>query len=135
MTAGYSGTPLIKKLGIKAGAKIAILNAPEGYDATLGELPDNVEKAAALDRPLDFIQFFTRDRFELEQEFPALKQVMQKNGMLWISWPKASAKLKTDLTENIIRDIGLANKLVDVKVCAVDAVWSGLKFVYRLEDR
>jgi hypothetical protein len=135
MTAGYSGTPLIKKLGIKAGAKIAILNAPEGYDVTLGDLPDDVEKTAALGQPLDFIQFFTRDRCELEPEVPALKKARHKNGMLWISWPKASAKLKTDLTENIIRDIGLANKLVDVKVCAVDAVWSGLKFVYRLEDR
>jgi hypothetical protein len=135
MTAGYSGTPLVKKLGIKAGAKIAIIHPPDNYDDTLGDLPADIQRVTVLDEPLEFIQFFTRDRWELEQEFPALKGALLKNGMLWISWPKASAKIKTDLTENIIRDIGLANKLVDVKVCAVDAIWSGLKFVYRVEDR
>ncbi len=133
MPAGYSQTPLVKKLGIKPGTKIAILHPPDDYAQTLGSLPDAVVESP--DGPLDFIQFFTRDRFELEQEFPVLKARLAKDGALWISWPKASSKVNTDLTENLIRDIGLSHQLVDVKVCAVDNIWSGLKFVYRLNDR
>ncbi len=135
MSAGYSGTPLIKKLGIKPGFKIAILNPPAHYRQLIGELPESVTIVDGLNGPLDFISFFTRQSAELADQFPALKQALASNGMLWISWPKKSAKVATDLTENVVRDIGLRNRLVDVKVAAVDESWSGLKFVYRVEDR
>ncbi len=133
--AGYSKTPLIKKLGLKAGFRLIILNAPENYEQTLGELPENVSVADTLTGPLDFIHFFTTRRDALVAEFPHLKQALAPAGLLWISWPKRTSKVATDLTEDIIRAIGLENGLVDVKVAAVDEVWSGLKFVYRLKDR
>jgi hypothetical protein len=133
--AGYSKTPLVKKLGIKPGFRVIILNAPESYAHTLGELPENVIVANTLTGPLDFIHFFTTRRETLAAEFPQLKQALTPSGTLWISWPKRSARVETDLTEDIIRAIGLENGLVDVKVAAVDEVWSGLKFVYRLKDR
>ena len=133
--AGYSKTPLVKKLGIKEGFKVAILSAPENYVQTLGELPENIIVSDTLSRSLDFIHFFTTQRDTLAAEFPRLKQALAPAGMLWISWPKRSAKVETDLTEDIIRAVGLDNGLVDVKVAAVDEVWSGLKFVYRLKDR
>lgn len=133
--AGYSKTPLIKKLGLKAGFRLIILNAPENYEQTLGELPENVSVAHTLTGPLDFIHFFTTRRDTLAAEFLQLKQALAPAGLLWISWPKRTSKVATDLTEDIIRAIGLENGLVDVKVAAVDEVWSGLKFVYRLKDR
>lgn len=133
--AGYSKTSLVAKLGIKPGFRIIILNPPESYHETLGELPPAVGVAGALAGLLDFIHFFTTRREILTAEFPQLKQALAPNGMLWISWPKRSSKVETDLTEDIIRAIGLENGLVDVKVAAVDEVWSGLKFVYRLKDR
>jgi hypothetical protein len=135
MTAGYSGTPLVKKLGIKSGSRLFILNAPAHYAETLGELPGGVLQADALAGPLDFIHFFTKERAELEAQFPDLKAALAPDGMLWISWPKKAAKVQTDLDENVIREIGLSQGLVDVKVAAIDNVWSGLKFVYRLESR
>ncbi len=135
MTAGYSGKPLAQKLGIKDGFKIAVINAPENYAQVLGGLPDNVITVQELEGPLDLVHFFTTERRELEDRFPALKQAISKKGMLWISWPKLASRIKTDLNENIIRDIGLRNGLVDVKVAAIDEKWSGLKFVYRTEDR
>src|SRR5262245_29190762 len=128
--AGYSKRSLIDKLGIKPGFKVCFTNAPAGYHQTLGELPP-VTLAHELDGPLDFIQFFTQDRAELEEAFPRLKAALAQDGMLWISWPKKAAKMKTDLDENLVRDIGLAHGLVDIKVAAVDDTWSGLKFVYR----
>ncbi|MBZ0298430.1 MAG: DUF3052 family protein [Anaerolineae bacterium] len=135
MSAGYSGTPLVKKLGLKPGQRILILNPPENYAATLGDLPDGLLQVETATPELDFIQWFTKDRAELEQQFPDLKAALAPDGMLWISWPKKASKVPTDLDENLIREIGLRNGLVDVKVAAVDATWSGLKFVYRLEDR
>ena len=135
MTAGYSGTPLVKKLGIKPGQTILILNPPDDYAATLGDLPDDVTQAEKLAGPMDFIQFFTKERAELEDRFDSLKAALKPDGMLWISWPKKASKIPTDLDGNRVREIGLAHGLVDVKVAAVDAIWSGLKFVYRLEDR
>lgn len=135
MTAGYSGTPLVRKLGIKPGFVILVLNAPDNYAETLGSLPDSVTQSDTLTGRLDFIQLFTKERAELEMYFPDLKSALASNGMLWISWPKKASKVPTDLDENIIREIGLANGLVDVKVAAMDAVWSGLKFVFRVEDR
>ncbi len=135
MSAGYSGTPLPKKLGLKSGQRIIILGAPENYDAILGDLPDGLETADSLDGIFDFIQFFTVERAEFETQFPLLKAALAQDGMLWISWPKKASKIPTDLDENIIRDTGLANGLVDVKVAAIDERWSGLKFVYRVKDR
>ena len=134
--AGYSRKPLVDKLGIKAGHKVAILNAPEGYAGALGELPQRVALSDDLTgAPLDFIHFFTKRRDELEGEFPRLHGAMAQNGSLWVSWPKGASKVATDLNENVVREIGLRNQLVDVKVAAVDDTWSGLKFVIRLRDR
>ncbi len=133
--AGYSGKPLVAKLGIKSGATIAILNPPKGYDRTLGKLPARVSRRPAATGRLDFVQFFTREKRELEGEFAALARALTPAGMLWISWPKQSSGVATDLSEDVIRAIGLAHGLVDVKVAAVDDVWSGLKFVRRLKDR
>lgn len=133
--AGYAARPLAQKLGIKAGMNVCLLGAPEGYLALLQPLPDGVKIAHELGAAADFIQLFTREAAELHQRFPALKAAVAKNGMLWISWPKKAAKVVTDLDENIVREIGLAHGLVDVKVAAVDETWSGLKFVYRLADR
>ena len=133
--AGYSTTPLVKKLGIKPGAALRIMNPPPDYDQTLGPLPDNVDLRPDLDQPLDFIQLFTDSHADLETQFPRLKAALARDGMLWISWPKKASKVPTDVTETVVREVGLANGLVDVKVAAIDQIWSGLKFVFRLEDR
>jgi hypothetical protein len=135
MSAGYSGTPLLKKLGIKSGQRIIILGAPDGYVETLGDLPDGLDIAEELSGLFDFIHFFTMERNSFETRFLDLKAALAKDGMLWISWPKKAARMATDLDENIIREFGLANGLVDVKVAAIDERWSGLKFVYRVKDR
>ncbi len=135
MSAGYSGTPLVKKLGIKPGFTILILNAPADYATTLGALPDGVTQVDTLADSLDFIHIFSKERAALETEFPRLKAALAPAGMLWVSWPKKASKVPTDLSDGVVRETGLANGLVDVKVAAIDAVWSGLKFVYRLEDR
>jgi hypothetical protein len=137
---GYSGTPLPKKLGIKPGQSVVAVNAPDSYPAALGELPDdahlsNYVAGAPLPESSALIHYFSTRREDVEQHFPALRTALAPDGALWISWPKGSSKVPTDLNENVIREIGLANGLVDVKVCAVDSVWSGLKFVYRLIDR
>lgn len=132
--AGYSDTPLIKKLGIKAGMKIAILNPPEDLWKELGEMPE-VRAVAKLAKDMDFILCFSDSKKEFEKNFPKLGTALVANGMLWIGWPKKASKIPTDVNENIIRDFGLANGLVDVKVCAITEKWSGLKFVIRLRDR
>ncbi len=133
--AGYSPRALVEKLGLKPGATCTILNAPRGYAHTLGRLPRHVRRRSRVAGRLDFIQFFTTEKTELERRFAPLARALTPAGMLWISWPKRSSGVATDLTENVIRAIGLAHGLVDVKVAAVDAVWSGLKFVRRLTDR
>ncbi len=139
MTAGYSGTPLLKKLGIKPGFKLWLVNVPLEYIDWLGPLPDGVQMVSGLAGPqpvnCDFIHFFTTSQADLVARLPQLKAALAKSGMLWLSWPKKAAKVPTDLDGNIIRELGLAAGLVDVKVAAIDAVWSGLKFVYRLVDR
>jgi hypothetical protein len=135
VVAGYSGKPLVAKLGIKVGARVAILNAPVGYGRTLGRLPTAVTRRLSSTGSLDFVQFFTREKRELERRFRALERALAPAGMLWISWPKKSSGVATDLTEDVIRAVGLAHGLVDVKVAAVDEIWSGLKFVRRLADR
>ncbi|HEV2965012.1 MAG TPA: DUF3052 domain-containing protein [Candidatus Angelobacter sp.] len=133
--AGYSKRSLVDKLGIKPGYRAYIGNPPAGYDKTLGELPPKAAIAKSLKSPCDFIQFFTTEKSVLNEAFPKLKKNLDLAGTLWISWPKGASKVKTDLNENVVREIGLSNGLVDVKVCAVDEVWSGLKFMYRLKDR
>jgi hypothetical protein len=137
MTAGYSKRSLVDKLGLKPGQRAAILGAPAGYDATLGPLPEGTRPAASLEGGggFDFVQAFYTRRSELDRQFPELKAALRPAGMLWVSWPKKSSKVATDLGEDAVREIGLAGGLVDVKVCAVDETWSGLKLVYRLEDR
>ncbi len=132
---GYSGTPLIKKLGIKEGYDIIFINSPDGYISYLGELPAEVSVKNKLAGKLDFIQFFTKSRSEFEKKFPQLKKALKPAGQLWVSWPKKASKIPTDITEDTIRNFALKNGLVDVKVCAVDEIWSGLKLVYRLKDR
>jgi hypothetical protein len=132
--AGYSGTPLIKKLGVKENFNAAFVNAAEGYVDALG-LPPTVTVSSRSKKPLDFIQLFVGTRHELEQKFPQYSAKLSASAMFWISWPKKSSGVASDLTEDVIRAIGLANGMVDVKVCAVDDIWSGLKFVFRLQDR
>ena len=136
-TAGYSGTPLVKKLGIKPGQRICILNAPASYSKSLGPLPVGVElkNRPGKDHSLDFIHIFTPKRKQLEQEFSALAKALDYSGTLWVSWPKGSSGMQLDLNENVVRETGLKHGLVDVKVAAIDDVWSGLKFVYRVENR
>lgn len=135
--AGYSKKSLVEKLGIKPGAKIAILNAPADYETTLGPLPEGVERIETIQSraDLDFIQFFTTSHAEFLAQLDTLKAAIKPNGMVWVSWPKKASKMPTDLDENSVRAIALENGLVDVKVAAIDEVWSGLKLVYRLKDR
>lgn len=133
--AGYSGKPLVEKLGVKSGMRCIFLNAPENYSKTLGPLPQNVMVITKLQGSFDFIQAFHTEKKNLGKRFPLLKKRLASNGMLWISWPKGASGVTTDLNENVVREMGLDIGLVDVKVCAVDEIWSGLKFVYRLHDR
>jgi hypothetical protein len=130
---GYSGTPLPKKLGIKAGFRVHLSNAPvEVRDELKASL---AECTHAKSGALDFAMLFTKSRAELEKEFRRLAKLLAPAGMLWVSWPKKSSGVATDVDEHVVRDIGLAAGLVDVKVCAVSEIWSGLKFVRRLKDR
>jgi len=134
--AGYSGTRLAKKLGFKEGFRVGFVNPPRGFQQELGSLPSGVKiSVVRLPKPLDLILFFADSQQILKREFPKLAQKLGKNGMLWIAWPKKASGVATDLSDNSVRKIGLDAGLVDVKVCAVNDIWSGLKFVYRLEDR
>src|SRR5688572_9334105 len=107
--AGYSKRPLVEKLGIKEGATFLILHPPENYDQALSPLPEKVTRPGSLQKSLDFIQFFTKDKQQLLKQFPELKKHLGPKGILWISWPKGASKIKTDLNENVVREIGLAN--------------------------
>jgi Protein of unknown function (DUF3052) len=134
--AGYSGTPLVRKLGIKPDARLGLIGAPEGFDATLGELPPGVcVRRRLVGQPFDVIVAFYRGRAELERRLAALARALDPAGGLWIAWPKRAAGVPTDVTENVVRELGLAAGLVDNKVCAIDQTWSGLRLVYRLRDR
>ena len=132
---GYSGTPLPQKLGIKPGQRVLALNAPAGFAATLGELPDEVEIRSTARGKADVIVSFHDRRAELTRRMPRLRELMEPAAGLWIAWPKRASKLPTDLTEDVVRELALANALVDNKVCAIDATWSGLRLVIRLRDR
>jgi len=132
--AGYSAKPLITKLGIKEGWEILVINPPENYFSTL-ELPATVSILKEPKNNLEFIQIFVQNKQQLFRSLQAYQNFLSKSGSFWISWPKVSSGLKSDLAEDVIRDFGLQSGLVDVKVIAVDETYSGLKFVYRLTDR
>ena len=133
--AGYSGTPLAMKLGIKEGSRIALVNAPKNFQSELGELPDGVKFLKPSTKSLDIILFFVLSERTLDRDFAKLSERLIANGMIWIAWPKKSSGVATDLSFEHVQRIGLDAGLVDVKICAVDETWSGLKFVYRLKDR
>lgn len=133
--AAYSGTPLAKKLGIKTGNRVWPKGAPPGYKKLITPLPDDVEFLAKAGKDLDLIHYFTRSRRDLAAALPGLMERIRRDGMIWVSWPKQAAKLDTDVTEDVIRKVALPLGLVDVKVCAVDETWSGLKLVIRKTNR
>ena len=135
MTAGYSGTPLVAKLGVKPGMRVAIRHAPEDFRALLAPWPEGAHIVGPGHAPLDMIMLFVDCAQRLEGAFARAAALLTPAGMLWIAWPKRASGVPTDLTEDRVREIGLAAGLVDVKVCAVTEVWSGLKFVRRLVDR
>ena len=135
-TAGYSGTPLPRKLGVKPGHRVMLLAAPEGFeDDTLGELPEDVTVSRRARGKADVIVSFHTERAELARRLPALRKAMEPAAGLWIAWPKRASKVPTDLTEDVVRELALANVLVDNKVAALDEKWSGLRLVIRLKDR
>ncbi len=135
MTAGYSGTPLVRRLGIKPGHLVAVLRGPDGF--AYADLPADVTLRTSLrgTQPLDVIHLFVDRRRDLDRLFPRAAARLTQSGGLWISWPKKSSGVTTDVTETIVRETGLAHGLVDNKICAVDTTWSGLRFVIRLKDR
>lgn len=136
MPAGYSKTPLIKKLGIKPGDTILTLKAPSNYFELLGELPPDVAITDELSKSsVPFVHLFAKNSADLHEYFSIAKERLKKDGMLWVSWIKKSSKLETDISESDVRRLGLEMGLVDIKICAVDEDWSGLKFMYRKKDR
>jgi hypothetical protein len=132
---GYSGKPLAVKLGIKSGLRVALLNAPTTYITSLGMLPEGVIVATTLEGAYDLIHLFVVSRAELEASYPHLRRSLVQNGAIWISWPKRRSNMTSDLSEDVVRAIGLANHMGDVKVATVDEIWSALKFVIRLTER
>jgi hypothetical protein len=135
-TAGYSGTPLPQKLGIRAGYRVALDRAPAGFEATLGALPDGARLVpASSGRDFDVMLLFVKDLATLEARLPRTIERMAPATALWICWPKKTSPLATNVDENKVRERGLAAGVVDIKVCAVDQDWSGHKFVFRLKDR
>lgn len=133
--AGYSARSLVDKLGIKPGNRIAIVNAPRGYRTTLGKLPAGVTVASAARGAFPFIHFFVVSRDVLESRLPTFLKALEPAGALWISWPKKASGVATDITEDVVRAVALPTGLVDVKVAAIDDLWSGLKLVRRLKNR
>lgn len=131
----YSSTPLAKKLGLKDGFRVRLHNEPSHYIALFTDWPPGVNVDKNKTSRKDFIHFFTKSAEELHQHLPRLKEEIVDNGTIWISWPKKAAKLPTDITEDVVRQMALNVGLVDIKVCAVDEVWSGLKLVIPVKDR
>ncbi len=132
---GYSGTPLVRKLGIKTPARLALIHAPDGFDGVLGELPDGVTVRRQLRGSFDVIVSFHIDRADLARRLPALKRALTASGGLWLAWPKRASGVTTDVSEGDVRTLGLRAGLVDNRICALDETWSGLRLVYRLADR
>jgi len=133
--AGYSGTPLLRKIGIKPGHRVILRQHPASFIKDLGPLPEGALSSERLSGQANVVVYFTERRAALEKDFPILSAALVPDGMLWIAWPKKASGKPTDLTEDVVRQIGLQCGLVDVKVCAIDEIWSGLKFVVRLKDR
>ena len=134
--AGYSGTPLPRKLGINPGHRVLALGAPDGFvGETLGQLPDGVKVGRSARGTADVIVSFHERRADLAKRMPRLRALMEPAAGLWIAWPKRASGVATDLTEDVVRDLALENRLVDNKVCAIDDTWSGLRLVIRLADR
>jgi hypothetical protein len=133
--AGYSSTPLPRKLGIKEGHRLGLIDAPPGFNGTLGELAGGVAIRTSARGSLDVVVFFTTSRSALERRFDSLKRAIFPDGGLWIAWPKRASGVATDLTEDVVRNIALERGLVDNKVCAIDQTWSGLRLVHRVADR
>ncbi|HOX83738.1 MAG TPA: DUF3052 family protein [Chryseolinea sp.] len=134
-SSGYSGTPLAKKLGIKEGFKIRLVNPPDNYFELFDDLPKSITMAKDKKSKKNLIHYFTKQLADLEKDIVALRNEIEPNGMIWISWPKKASKVVTDITEDDIRALALVNGLVDIKVCAVDEIWSGLKLVIPVKDR
>ena len=134
-TAGYSATPLPRKLGIRDGSRLLLVGAPDGFASVLGELPPGVQQVDPDASDIDVAVLFAGDLASLRAQFSLVAARLQPAGGLWVAWPKRSSGIATDLGENAIRELGLAAGLVDNKVCAIDATWSGLRFVVRLRDR
>ena len=135
MSVGYSGTPLAKKLGLKPGMSIALLHAPQHLPQLLGELPEGVTINTRLTERVNLVLIFFQRAGDLANDVPALKSAIAPDGMIWVAWPKRAGPLPTDITEDVIRQVVLPAGLVDVKVCAIDHTWSGLKVVIRKELR
>ena len=133
--AGYSGTPLAQKLGIKPGMKVAVLSVPSAYRKWLAPLPEKISFTDKAEAGAGFVHLFVTERATLEKELKRLRRLLDNAGVLWISWPKKSSGVATDITEDVIRDVCLPLGFVDVKVCAVDERWSGLKLMIRRENR
>ena len=133
--AGYSGTPLAQKLGIKAEQKVVMIGGPSSYRKLLAPLPEAVTFSTRVDSGATFIHLFVSKRKTLEKELKRLRKLIADVGILWVSWPKKSAGVATDVTEDVIREVALPLGFVDVKVCAVDETWSGLKLMIRRENR
>lgn len=135
MATGYSGTPLAKKLGIKDGFKIRLVNQPDYYFDLFTDFPENIDLLNDRETRKNFIHYFIKQTSDLQRDIIPLRDEIEINGMIWISWPKKASKVETDVTEDIIRNLALTNGLVDIKVCAVDEIWSGLKLVIPVKDR
>lgn len=133
--AGYSGTPLPQKLGIKAQQRVAAINAPSAYRKWLAPLPEKVSFSDKAEKGATFVHLFVSERKILEKELKRLRTTIADTGVVWVSWPKKSSGVKTDVTEDVIRDVALPLGLIDIKVCAVDETWSGLKLMIRREQR
>ncbi|HEY8510214.1 MAG TPA: hypothetical protein VIL32_17800 [Steroidobacteraceae bacterium] len=134
-TAGYSGTPLPKKLGLPATGRAVFVDAPAHFPKLLGKLPEGLKVLTKPGADMNYAHVFAQQRSQLQKHLEQLAPKMAKAGMLWVSWPKKASKVPTDITEDVVREIALPMGLVDVKVCAVDEVWSGLKLVWRLKNR
>jgi hypothetical protein len=133
--AGYSGTPLSKKLGIKPGSRVKATGAPSHYDALLAPLPEDAVVSSRLRPPVDILHLFTKSRSQLQSELLRALREIRQDGAIWVSWPKKTSGVQTDVTEDVVRQVALPLSLVDVKVCAVDKTWSGLKLVIRKSQR
>ena len=133
--AGYSGTPLAKKLGIAEGARLLVVDGPDDYDELVSPLPPRVARGTRLDAKTDMVHLFTKSRAALARALAEYRKRMRSDGVVWVSWPKKSSGVATDITEDTIREVALPMGWVDVKVCAVDETWSGLKLVVRKELR